>query len=42
MEAGSPQSLRDRAALIACQSGNENRSIVCHKYPYLVPSDMPG
>jgi hypothetical protein len=42
MEPGALQRLRDRAALIACHSADENRSIVCHKYPYIVPSDMPG
>jgi hypothetical protein len=36
------QRLRDRAALIACHSADENRSIVCHKYPYIVPNDIPG
>ncbi len=30
MEPGALQRLRDRAALIACHSGDENRSIVCH------------
>ena len=30
MEPGALQRLRDRAALIACHSGNKNRSIVCH------------
>jgi hypothetical protein len=30
MEPGALQCLRDRAALIACHSGDENRSIVCH------------
>ena len=30
MEPGALQRLRDRAALIACHPGDENRSIVCH------------
>ncbi len=30
MEPGALQRLRDRAALIACRSGDENRSIACH------------
>jgi hypothetical protein len=30
MEPGALQSLRDRAALIACYSRDENRLIVCH------------
>jgi hypothetical protein len=30
MEPGALQSLRDRAALIACHSGDENRSLACH------------
>src|SRR5882724_7530599 len=30
MESGALQRLRDRAALIACYSGDENRSIACH------------
>ena len=30
MEPTALERLRDRAALIACHSGNENRSIVCH------------
>src|SRR6266700_1511825 len=30
MEPGALQRLRDRAALIACHSGDENRSIACH------------
>ena len=30
MESGAPQRLRDRAALIACHSGYENRSLVRH------------
>jgi hypothetical protein len=30
MESGALQRLRDCAALIACHSGDENRSIVCH------------
>src|SRR6516164_10570864 len=32
MEPGALQRLRDRAALIACHSGDENRSIVCHSW----------
>jgi hypothetical protein len=30
IEPGALQRLRDRATLIACHSGNKNRSIVCH------------
>jgi len=30
IEPGALQRLRDRAALIACHSGDENRSIACH------------
>jgi hypothetical protein len=30
MEPGALECLRDRAALIACHAGDENRSIVCH------------
>jgi hypothetical protein len=30
METAALQRLRNRAALIACHSGNENRPIVCH------------
>ena len=30
IEPGALQRLRNRAALIACHSGDENRSIVCH------------
>src|SRR5580700_3845965 len=30
IEPAALQSLRDRATLIACHSGDENRSIVCH------------
>jgi hypothetical protein len=30
-EPGALQRLRDRAALLACHSGDENRSIVCHR-----------
>src|SRR5438477_8259841 len=33
MEPGALERLRDRAALIACHSGDENRSIACHMSP---------
>ena len=32
---GAVQRLRHRPALLACHSGYENRSIVCHRSPYL-------
>jgi hypothetical protein len=32
METGAFERLRDSATLLACHSGDENRSIVCHSW----------
>src|ERR1700680_1228879 len=41
METRAPQRLRHRSALLACHSGDENRSIVCHGLS-LLPSLFSG
>src|ERR1700758_3572464 len=47
METRAPKRLRHRSALLACHSGDENRSIVCHglsSFAVLtpVPDYIPG